>query len=91
MISEASDGSLWASFVGPGLPCGPPVGRSGTTVLRFQHFLLFIILLIFMNSSKHTMFLRFLAYVGPRLVALGAPVGSGDRVFSLSFAPRWYG
>ena len=31
------------------------------------------------------MILRFLAYVGPRLVALGAPVGSGDRVFSLSF------
>ena len=38
------------AFVAPGLPCGPPVGRSGTTVLRFQHFLLFIILLIFMNS-----------------------------------------
>ena len=50
VISEASDGSLWASFVGPGLPCGLPVGRFGTTVLRFQHFLLFIILLIFMNS-----------------------------------------
>ena len=46
----ASDGSLWDAFVGPGLPCGLPVGRSGTTVLRFQHFLLFIILLIFMNS-----------------------------------------
>ena len=50
VIPEASDGSLWASFVGPGLPCGPPVCRFGTTFLRFQHFLLFIILLIFMNS-----------------------------------------
>ena len=46
-------GLCWVTldaFVAPGLPCGPPVGRSGTTVLRFQHFLLFIILLIFMNS-----------------------------------------
>ena len=32
------------------------------------------------------MFLRFLAYVGTGLVALGAPVGSRDRGFSLSFS-----
>ena len=73
----ASVGSLWDAFVAPGLP----FSCSGTTVLRFQHFLLFIILLIFMNSKKHTMFLRFLAYLGPRLVALGPPAGSREWFF----------
>ena len=32
------------------------------------------------------MFLRFLADVGTGLVALGTPVGSRDRGFSLSFS-----
>ena len=85
-IPEASDGSLWASFVGPGLPCGLPVGRSGTTVLRFQHFLLLHLLFIFVIFYFYIMFSMFLAYLGPRSVALGPPGGPWNRGFSLSFS-----
>ena len=41
VIPEASDGSLWASFVGPGLPCAPPCWPfwyNSSTISAFSTF-----------------------------------------------------